>query len=466
MSDNNNSDIRRMAEENAKKFLEARTVARKKTAASAERKRRAASEAKKQANAAASAERKRRAASEAKKQANAAASEAKKQANAAASAERKKKAALRAAARKNAAAEAGRARAEARGKRTPQRPKTESAKQTPQRAKSGSAKRTPKTSPSPKSRNNNNNNLNMESQLEQNQKNSDELEEWARNSKTNFDKILKNSKNEAGTNINITKNNRDLAGKFKPEFQQALRTNNSTNNKRVVNVAVQAAKEKYPTLKWNKITKDIITPMVNEIKGFIAKGQLQKALRVIVPLIFTVYLSSINPRFTTLIIQGGIRSLSKYFPFMAPITNKSSEWYKRLHALIIYTSNPTKERAMYETAMAPFPGNKYGRSLIGMYTQFLTIAVTFMMAAIPIDGTGVSQAFFQIFLRLIQFSAKVVFENVVEVAFQGTEQTAKLTGQALTAALKFATVGAGATIGGPVGALGAGAGALATTMVR
>ena len=44
MSDNNNSDIRRMAEENAKKFLEtrdankkARTVARKKTAASAER---------------------------------------------------------------------------------------------------------------------------------------------------------------------------------------------------------------------------------------------------------------------------------------------------------------------------------------------------------------------------------------------------------------------------------------------
>ena len=436
MSDNNNSEIRRMAEENAKKFLEARTVARKKTAASAERKRRAASEAKKQANAAASAE-------------------------------RKKKAALRAAARKNAAAEAGRARAEARGKQTSQRPKTESAKQTPQRAKSGSAKRTP----SPKSRNNNNN-LNMEKQLEQNQQNSDELEEWAEKNKTktkirNFEKILKNSKKEAkeNTNINITKNNKDLAGKFKPGFQQALRTNNSTNNKRVVNVAVQAAEKKYPRLKWNKITEDIITPMVNEIKGFIADGQLQKALRVIVPLIFTVYLN-LTPRFMNSIIRGGIGSLSKYLPFMAPISNTSSPWYKRLHALIIYTTNPTKERAMYETAMAPFPGNKYGRSFIGKITQFLTIAVTLMMAAIPIDDTGVSQAFFQILLQLIKFSAPKVFGNVVAVAFQGTEQTAKLTGQAFTAALKFATVGAGATIGGPVGALGAGAGALATTMVR
>ena len=148
---------------------------------------------------------------------------------------------------------------------------------------------------------------------------------------------------------------------------------------------------------------------------------------------------------------------------MAPITNTSSAWWKRLHALIIYTTNPTKERAMYETAMGPFPGNKYDRSFIGMITQFLTIAVTLMMAAIPIDDTGVSQKFFQIFLRLIQFSAPKVFDNVVAVAFEGTEQTAKLTGQALTAALKFATVGAGATIGGPVGA---GAGALATTMVR
>jgi len=205
--------------------------------------------------------------------------------------------------------------------------------------------------------------------------------------------------------------------------------------------------------------------MVNEIKGFIAEGQLQKALRVIVPLIFTVYLN-LTPRFMNSIIRGGIGSLSKYLPFMAPISNTSSPWYKRLHALIIYTTNPTKERAMYETAMAPFPGNKYGRSFIGKITQFLTIAVTLMMAAIPIDDTGVSQAFFQILLQLIKFSAPKVFGNVVAVAFQGTEQTAKLTGQAFTAALKFATVGAGATIGGPVGALGAGAGALATTMVR
>ena len=412
MSDNINSDIRKMAEENVKKFLEtrdankkARTVARKKTAASAERKRRAASEAKKQANAAASA------------------------------------------ARKNAAAEAGRARAAAKAKQTPQRAKTESTKRTPKTSpspKSGSVYHTPKTSLS-------------------------ELEEWAEKNKTktkirNFEKILKNSKNEAkeNTNINITKNNRDLAGKFNPEFQQALRTNNSTNNKRVVNVAVQAAKEKYPTLKWNKITKDIITPMVNEIKGFIDSGQLQKALRVIVPLIFTVYLN-LTPRFMNSIIRRGIGSLSKYLPFMAPISNTSSAWWKRLHALIIYTTNPTKERAKYEIAMGPFPGNKYGRSFIGVITQFLTIAVTLMIAAIPIDDTGVSQKFFQIFLRLIQFSAPKVFDNVVAVAFEGTEQTAKLTGQALTAALKFATVGAGATIGGPVGA---GAGALATTMVR
>ena len=408
MSDNINSDIRKMAEENVKKFLEtrdankkARTVARKKTAATA---------------------------------------------------------ALRAAAaRKKAAAEAGRARAAAKAKQTPQRAKTESvkrtpqspksgsAKRTPQSPKSGSAKRTPKTSPSPKSRNNNNN-LNMESQLEQNQKNSDELEEWSKKNKSailtfreKFNKFVK----EAKENINITKNNRDLAGKFKPEFQQALRTNNSTNNKRVVNVAIQAAKKEYPTVKWNKITNEIITPMVKEIKGFIANGQLLTALRVIVPLIFTAYLSSINPRFTTLIIQGGIRSLSKYFPFMAPITNKSSEWYKRLYAFIIYTTKPTKERAMYDTMMADVPGNKYGRSLIGMYTQFLTIAVTFMMAAIPIDGTGTAQAFYQILLRLIQFSAKVVFNNVVEVTIQGTKQSGKITWQALTAALKFAATGAG-----------------------
>ena len=445
MSDNKNSEIRRMAEENANKFLETRAL---RAAASAERKIRAASEAKKQANAAASAERKRRAAATAALRAAAArravsaerkkraASEAKKQANAAASA-----------ARKNAAAEAGRARAAAKAKQTPQRAKTESTKRTPKTSpspKSGSVYHTPKTSLS-------------------------ELEEWAEKNKTktkirNFEKILKNSKNEAkeNTNINITKNNKDLAGKFKPGFQQALRTNNSTNNKRVVNVAVQAAKEKYPTLKWNKITKDIITPMVNEIKGFIDSGQLQKALRVIVPLIFTVYLN-LTPRFMNSIIRRGIGSLSKYLPFMAPISNTSSAWWKRLHALIIYTTNPTKERAKYEIAMGPFPGNKYGRSFIGVITQFLTIAVTLMIAAIPIDDTGVSQKFFQIFLRLIQFSAPKVFDNVVAVAFEGTEQTAKLTGQALTAALKFATVGAGATIGGPVGA---GAGALATTMVR
>lgn len=416
MSDNINSDIRKMAEENA---------------ASAERKRRAAT------------------------------------------------AALRAAARKKAAAEAGRARAAAKTmkpKRTPQRPKTESVKRTPrpktesvkrtpQSPKSGSVYQTPKTSPSPKSRNNNNN-LNMESQLEQNQKNSDELEEWAKKNKSKiitFDKKFKEFVKEAKENINITKNNRDLAGKFKPEFQQALRTNNSTNNKRVVNVAIQAAKKEYPTVKWNKITNEIITPMVKEIKGFIANGQLLTALKVIVPLIFTAYLSSINPRFTTLIIQGGIRSLSKYFPFMAPITNKSSEWYKRLYAFIIYTTKPTKERAMYDTMMADVPGNKYGRSLIGMYTQFLTIAVTFMMAAIPIDGTGTAQAFYQILLRLIQFSAKTVFNNVVEVTIQGTKQSGKITWQALTAALKFAATGAGATIGGPVGAAGT---ALVTTMVR
>ena len=147
---------------------------------------------------------------------------------------------------------------------------------------------------------------------------------------------------------------------------------------------------------------------------------------------------------------------------MAPITNKSSEWYKRLYAFIIYTTKPTKERAMYDTMMAGVPGNKYGRSLIGMYTQFLTIAVTFMMAAIPIDGTGTAQAFYQILLRLIQFSAKTVFNNIVTVTIQGTKQSGIITWQALTAALKFAATGAGATIGGPVGA----AGALVTTMVR
>ena len=438
MSDNINSDIRKMAEENVKKFLETRdakkkalTVARKKTAAAVRSLRAAA-------------------------------------------------------ARKKAAAEAGRARAAAKAKqtpqraktesakRTPQRPKTESAKRTPQRPKTESAKRTPqrpktgsaKRTPSPKSWNNNNN-LNMENQLEQNQKNSDELEEWVEKNKTktkirNFDKKFEEFKNEVGTNIKITKQSRDLANKLKPEIQQALRTNKSTNNKNAVNIAVQAAEKKYPYLKWNKITKDIITPMVNEIKGFIDKRDLQKALRVIVPLIFTVYLN-LTPRFMNLIIRGGIGSLSKYFPFMAPISNTSSAWYKRLHAFIIYTSNPTKERMMYETAMAPFPRNKYGRSFLGVITQFITIAVTFMMAAIPIDNTGVSQAFFQILLQLIKFSTPLVFGNVVEVLFQGTKQTGKLSWQALTAALKFATVGAGATIGGPVGA---GAGALATTMVR
>jgi hypothetical protein len=414
MSDNINSDIRKMAEENVKKFLETRDANKK--ARTAARK------------------------------------------NAAAKA------------RKNAAVEAGRARVAAKTmkpKRTPQRPKTESAKRTPQRPKSGSVYQTPKTSPSPKSRNNNNNNLNMENQLEQNQKNSDELEEWVEKNKTktkirNFDKKFEEFKNEVGTNIKITKQSRDLANKLKPEIQQALRTNKSTNNKNAVNIAVQAAEKKYPYLKWNKITKDIITPMVNEIKGFIDKRDLQKALRVIVPLIFTVYLN-LTPRFMNLIIRGGIGSLSKYFPFMAPISNTSSAWYKRLHAFIIYTSNPTKERMMYETAMAPFPRNKYGRSFLGVITQFITIAVTFMMAAIPIDNTGVSQAFFQILLQLIKFSTPLVFGNVVEVLFQGTKQTGKLSWQALTAALKFATVGAGATIGGPVGA---GAGALATTMVR
>jgi len=267
----------------------------------------------------------------------------------------------------------------------------------------------------------------MESQLEQNQKNSDELEEWAKQNISKiikFDEKLEEFVKEAkkNKNINITKNSRDLAGKFKPDFQQALRTNNSTNNKRVVNVAVEAAKKEYPTVEWNKITENIITPMVKEIKGFIANGQLLTALRVIVPLIFTAYLSSINPRFTTLIIQGGIRSLSKYFPFMAPITSKNSKWYQRLYALVISASNPTKERAMYEGMMADVPGNKYGRSSIGWYTQFLTIAVTFMMAAIPIDGTGTAQAFYQTLLPLIQFSAKAVFNNIVIVTIQGKTQ--------------------------------------------
>ena len=426
MSDNNNNYIRKMAEENAKKFLETRDTNKKARTAAA-----------------------------------------------AATAERRA-----AVARKNAAVEAGRARVAAKTmkpKRTPQRPKTESAKRTPQRPKTESAKRTPspksgsvyqtpKTSPSPKSRNNNNN-LNMESQLEQNQKNSDELEEWARKSKTKilkFDKILTNSKNEAGTNIKITNKIIDLANKLEPNFKKALGTNNSTNNKNAVNVAVQAAKNKYPKVKWNEITENIITPMVNEIKGFIAKGQLQKALRVIVPLIFTLYLSFINPIFMTSIIRGGIGWLSKYFPFMAPITNKSSKWYKRLLSFVVYTTKPTKERAMYDISMMDVPGNKYGRSFLGVYTQFLTIAVTFMMAAIPIDGTGVSQAFFQILLRLIQFSAKVVFENVIEVAFQGTKQTGKLTSQVLTAVLKVGAVGAGTMLGGPVGATGA----LVTTMGR
>ena len=373
-------------------------------------------------------------------------------AKAAASAERKKRAltvALRAAARKKAAAEAGRGRYAA--KTVNPRPKTESVKR----------------NPSPKSRNNNNN-LNMESQLEQNQKNSDELEEWAKQNISKiikFDEKLEEFVKEAkkNKNINITKNNRDLAGKFKPDFQQALRTNNSTNNKRVVNVAVEAAKKEYPTVEWNKITENIITPMVKEIKGFIANGQLLTALRVIVPLIFTAYLSSINPRFTTLIIQGGIRSLSKYFPFMAPITSKNSKWYQRLYALVISASNPTKERAMYEGMMADVPGNKYGRSSIGWYTQFLTIAVTFMMAAIPIDGTGTAQAFYQTLLPLIQFSAKAVFNNIVIVTIQGKTQESKIKWQAFTAALKFAATGAGATIGGPVGAAGT---ALVTTMVR
>ena len=50
----------------------------------------------------------------------------------------------------------------------------------------------------------------MENQLEQNQKNSDELEEWVEKNKTktkirNFDKKFEEFKNEVGTNIKITK---------------------------------------------------------------------------------------------------------------------------------------------------------------------------------------------------------------------------------------------------------------------
>jgi len=87
---------------------------------------------------------------------------------------------------------------------------------------------------------------------------------------------------------------------------------------------------------------------------------------------------------------------------------------------------PSAEQLKQESIFATLPTNKYGRSSIGILTQYLSILMTSILSVLPWDKSGMSSKFVFVVLQLTQKLAKEVFNNIITTSVQRTTTTSAI----------------------------------------
>lgn len=245
------------------------------------------------------------------------------------------------------------------------------------------------------------------------------------NAKSNAFEINKNILNKIKQDFNNSVNvntsvNRNQSVELKPEFARALTTTNSANNRRIVNSSVQRAKAKYPSVNWDIVVRDEIMPFADKIRAQITAGNVMKAVSSVATLYATYYLFQKDPTLMTRMTNSGMRKLSEVVPFLTPVSDRGSPMWKRMLSLVTMSTAPTAEQFKQETMFATIPSNKYGRSSVGIMTQYLSILMTSILSVVPWDKTGMSTKFVFIVLQLTQKLAKEVLNNLITTSVQRT----------------------------------------------
>lgn len=235
-----------------------------------------------------------------------------------------------------------------------------------------------------------------------------------------LNKIKQDFNNSVNVNMSI---NRNQSVKLKPELVQALTTNNSANNKRIVDLSVKRAKEKYPNVNWDVVIREEIRPFADKIRDQITTGNVMKAISSVATLYATYYMYQKDPVYMTRLTNNGMRKLSEVVPFLTPISDRKSPKWKRMISLVAMSAAPSAEQLKQETMFATLPANKYGRSSIGILTQYLSILMTSILSVVPWDKGGMSSKFVFVVLQLTQKLAGEVFNNLITTSIQRTSTT-------------------------------------------
>jgi len=253
--------------------------------------------------------------------------------------------------------------------------------------------------------------INMNNKFENAKNNTFEI------NKNTLNKIEQDFKRSLNVNTTVNRNqSENLANKLKPEFVQALQTNTT----KLVNLSVQKAKAQYPGVKWDIVVRDEITPFANKIRAQLTTGNITKAIASVFSLYATYYLLQKDPGYMTRLTNSGIRKMTEVLPWLTPISNQGSPQWKRMLSLVLTSANPSKEQTKYETMFATLPGNRYGRSSIGLSTQYLSILMTAVLSVIPWDKTQISTKFVFAILQMTKLLAKEVYDTISATTVQRT----------------------------------------------
>jgi hypothetical protein len=125
----------------------------------------------------------------------------------------------------------------------------------------------------------------------------------------------------------------------------------------------------------------------------------------------------------TRLTNNGMRKLSEVVPFLTPISDRKSPKWKRMISLVAMSAAPSAEQLKQDTMFATLPANKYGRSSIGILTQYLSILMTSILSVVPWDKGGMSSKFVFVVLQLTQKLAGEVFNNLITTSIQRTSTT-------------------------------------------
>lgn len=249
-----------------------------------------------------------------------------------------------------------------------------------------------------------------------------------------IDKLLK-TRLERNGNVFFNANNKTFP--VNKNVSLAMRKNNASL---IIKERIAVTKRLFPSVDVKKLESES-KKVARTIAKFVQSGQILKAVRTLGSLFAVFYLLSKNPR----AVDNTLNTFMK-LPLLRPIgrTIPSDRWNSRIQVEIsklfsVFAASPTYSQAIYESFLSTIPSNVYGRSVVGISVQYLTMIILALIAILPYEKqTKLTRQLLDYIFKVLDKLFPVVATIVTDVLVQRGDSTKVRVGQIMRGTISAA----------------------------